>query len=214
MANKIDLKNLGVRTLSGLLLASMALGAIYKGGMLFNCFILAAAILMAFEWIIMTEAKSCWKSLGFFYILAPCVSLIYIRDQAGGAEISAWFFITIWIADIAAFFSGKIIGGPKLAPYISPNKTWAGLIGALTGALIFSAFLGKYFVLPGKFIFLSVIVAFLGQSGDLLESWIKRKFKIKDSGSCIPGHGGILDRLDSITLAAPALFLFLKFYPL
>lgn len=199
-------KNLRTRTISALILGTIALYAVYQGGLAFDLLVVLMSGLMAFEWSNLTKkASKNWKLFGIIYIALPCLSLLYIRTQPQGEQITAWLFVTIWIADTAAFFAGTFIGGPKLAPSISPNKTWAGLIGALIAASVW----GEFSI---NFIIFTAVIAFSALCGDLFESWIKRKFNVKDSGNCIPGHGGILDRVDSLTLAAPLLALALNFY--
>jgi phosphatidate cytidylyltransferase len=114
-------------------------------------------------------------------------------------------FIAVWLADTGALIGGRLIGGPKLAPKLSPNKTWAGFItGTIAAGIaeaVYVAFLGDS---PLSGAIFGIALGLFGHAGDLFESWVKRHFRAKDSGTLIPGHGGVLDRVDSLLLAAPA----------
>lgn len=151
--------------------------------------------------------------LGLGYALLPAASLLWLRaasDQGGWVVL--WMMIIVWSMDTGAYFAGKNIGGPKMAPRISPNKTWAGLIGGTVTAVILGAVAAYYFGFRVNFLILLPLAALLAiwsQIGDLAESALKRHFKVKDSGAIIPGHGGIMDRVDGVIFAAPAIALFL-----
>lgn len=133
---------------------------------------------------------------GFLYIGIPTFALIVI-DWAR-YDIVFWLMLVTWATDICAYFAGRTIGGPKLAPRVSPNKTWAGLGGGVAGALIVGAIAAYAFDLPTAFLYLGAPMAVLAQAGDLYESWVKRRAGAKDSSNLIPGHGGVLDRLDGL----------------
>jgi phosphatidate cytidylyltransferase len=146
-----------------------------------------------------------WTAAGVYYAGFPAIALIAIRqDPAYGFHAILYIFLVVWSADTGAFFIGQLAGGPKLAPSISPNKTWSGLIGGAAAAAIagtmFGLWLGQTSVpmLAG----LSVALAIISQGGDLGESFIKRAFGVKHSSGLIPGHGGVLDRLDGLVFAA------------
>jgi phosphatidate cytidylyltransferase len=111
-------------------------------------------------------------------------------------------FITTWSVDIGAYFAGRSIGGPKLAPSISPNKTWAGLIGGMVAAGVFGGAWAWLLQLPAILILLAAPFGAAAQAGDLFESWLKRRAGVKDSGTWLPGHGGALDRLDGLVVVA------------
>jgi phosphatidate cytidylyltransferase len=121
-----------------------------------------------------------------------------------GGWIVLGVFIAVWAADIGALFVGRLIGGPKLAPALSPNKTWAGFWGGVIFAglaeTLYVAVLGG--PIANALIF-GAFLALVGHAGDLFESWVKRRFRAKNSGTMIPGHGGMLDRVDSLLFAAP-----------
>jgi phosphatidate cytidylyltransferase len=109
----------------------------------------------------------------------------------------------VWATDIGAYFAGRSFGGPKVAPKISPNKTWSGLIGGMVGALLLGGALCSYADLPLHLALASPALAVIAQAGDFFESWMKRRAGVKDSGALIPGHGGVLDRLDGVVTALP-----------
>ena len=120
-----------------------------------------------------------------------------------------FLFILIWSSDTFAYFTGKFFGKHKMAPKISPKKTWEGFAGGVVLTLILGFFIEKYFPeLRGNWMVVGVLVAVFGPLGDLVESQLKRNFGVKDSGNIIPGHGGILDRLDSFIICAPVVYLY------
>jgi phosphatidate cytidylyltransferase len=145
-----------------------------------------------------------WSASGVLYAGLPAVALIWLRgDEAYGTLAVIYLFVIVWTTDIAAYFFGRLIGGPRLAPRISPKKTWAGLIGGvltagLTG-LLFAYATGLDMLWLGA---MAVGFALVAQLGDLGESAIKRVFGKKDSSSLIHGHGGILDRIDGLVSVA------------
>lgn len=142
---------------------------------------------------------------GLVYVALPLTIAQYFREDALGMGVIGYVLISVWAVDVFAMFSGKLIGGAKLAPVISPNKTWAGMGGAILGAVIgggltFLTIVGFGFG-AADFIALMIIAPLLAvtaQMADLFESAIKRKYDIKDSGKLIPGHGGLLDRVDGL----------------
>lgn len=200
-------RNFFIRCASAILLAPIFILIIYNGGIAFDATVIVMAVLMAFEWKEMLDSKPnswTWKLIAIFYITLPCTSLIWIMHHQGGNKITLWLIITVWLTDIAAYICGRTIGGPKLAPKISPNKTWSGLIGGVIATTLFGTYALSFIDTnyPYAFITLSGLLALYAQAGDLFESWIKRFFNIKDSGNLIPGHGGILDRVDGIVLSS------------
>jgi phosphatidate cytidylyltransferase len=148
-----------------------------------------------------------WSAAGVYYAGLPAVALIWIRSDAEYGSIAIlYLFAIVWTTDSAAYLFGRWIGGPKLAPRISPKKTWAGFVGGTLSAglagLVFAAIAGPaYSPWLGA---LAIGLALLAQLGDLGESAIKRFFGIKDSSGLIPGHGGVLDRIDGLIFAAIA----------
>lgn len=146
---------------------------------------------------------------GILYVGLPVIALTELRgNDLFGLFAVIFVFCVVWATDIFAYFCGKAIGGPKLAPAISPGKTWSGAIfgmGAGVGAGLISVMLLRY----GGGIFLplvAIILSISGQIGDLFESWIKRRYNVKDSSQLIPGHGGFMDRLDGVIFAAVMAF--------
>jgi phosphatidate cytidylyltransferase len=152
-----------------------------------------------------------WVAAGVLYFGLPAVALVWLRDLPGmGLVALVWLLIVVWSTDIAAYFVGRRIGGPRLAPRISPGKTWAGFAGGVAGASLASALFALALGstrLPYAAL-LGALLSVVAQVGDLAESALKRRAGVKDTGAMIPGHGGILDRLDSLLFAAPVLALF------
>jgi phosphatidate cytidylyltransferase len=140
---------------------------------------------------------------GLLYAVLPAVALIFIREQPGqGLMLALWTLVIVWATDIGAYFAGRTIGGPKLAPRLSPNKTWAGLIGGMVAAAIVGAGIASAAGLPSLCWVAGAPLAVAAQIGDLFESWLKRRSGVKDSGKLLPGHGGVLDRLDGVVPVA------------
>jgi len=153
---------------------------------------------------------------GVVYCALPVLALMFIRRQHEGIVFTLWALALVWACDIGAYFAGRTIGGPKLAPRVSPNKTWAGLAGGVVAAGAFGLFMHWRFGLPWRMTVATPALAVLAQAGDLYESWLKRRAGVKDSGTLIPGHGGVMDRLDGLVPVAPvAAFLIVlpHFYP-
>ncbi len=143
-------------------------------------------------------------ALGALYLGAPAAVVLWLRqDPRGGAGCVLWLLAVVAATDTLAYATGRTIGGPRLAPAISPGKTWAGLAGGVTGAALVGAaggaLLGWPWAAAGG---LGALLAFVAQGGDLFESWLKRRAGVKDSGALLPGHGGILDRIDGLLPAA------------
>ncbi len=147
-----------------------------------------------------------WIAAGIAYIGLPCIALVWLRGaEADGQAIIWWLFLTVWATDTGAYFVGRAVGGPRLAPRISPKKTWAGLIGGVVCAAIVGAvFAGLEPNGPASAVLAagSAILAVIAQGGDLAKSVVKRRFGVKDASQLIPGHGGLLDRVDGVMSAA------------
>ncbi len=145
-----------------------------------------------------------WAAGGVVYSLVPVIAMVQIRLEPQGLLLIVLIFIIVWGTDIGAYFAGRAIGGPKLAPTISPKKTWSGFFGGLATSIIGTMFLLNFapsLTVPFPLL-IAVILSVFSQLGDLFESWIKRRFEVKDSGQLIPGHGGIMDRVDGLVVAA------------
>ena len=143
------------------------------------------------------------RAAGILYAGLPVLALLLIRDQPRGLLFGFWTLSLVWACDIGAFFAGRWIGGPRLSPAISPNKTWAGLIGGVAAAGALGAALHVGYGLPWRLTLATPALAIASQGGDLFESWLKRRAGVKDSGALLPGHGGLLDRLDGLVPVAP-----------
>jgi phosphatidate cytidylyltransferase len=142
-----------------------------------------------------------WLGAGVLYIGLPSVALIALRDDPEvGRQTVFWLLGVVWASDIGAYLTGRTIGGPKLAPRISPAKTWAGFWGGVACAGMVGAIVAAVLDLRELWplALISGVLGGVAQGGDLLESWIKRRFGVKDTGSLIPGHGGLLDRVDAL----------------
>lgn len=203
------MRELVTRTAVGAILIAIALVEALLGGWPFAILVAAVATIMYLEWSRMLGSWGfAWKVYGFVYCLLPAVSLLWIRERAefegigSGFDLLIWVFLVVWSTDIGAYFAGRAIGGPKLAPSISPNKTIAGLIGGVISATVLAGVWVYAVQLPAILLPLAVPLAVAAQLGDLFESGLKRRAGVKDSGTWLPGHGGLLDRLDGLVPVA------------
>ncbi|AHE54556.1 phosphatidate cytidylyltransferase [Sphingomonas sanxanigenens] len=159
---------------------------------------LSIAIILGAAVVIGLLSRNAQLGGGAPYIALPVLSLLFVRDEPGGLMLAAWTLALVWATDIGAYFAGRLIGGPKIAPSVSPNKTWAGLAGGMVAALVTGLL---FHVLGGLTIGLALAsapLAAVAQAGDFFESALKRNAGVKDSGTILPGHGGVLDRLDGL----------------
>ncbi len=180
--------------------------------------LLIAGVLLAMGWIeaaslmlalglvvvaVLASQRRAWSGAGFLYAGAAQMSSVLVRvDQAEGFVALILILLVVWITDIGGYFVGRGIGGPKLWPRVSPNKTWAGAIGGFVASLMVAgifAGIGVGKVWP--MLFLGAALSVASQLGDLFESAVKRNFGVKDSSHIIPGHGGLMDRLDGLVAA-------------
>jgi phosphatidate cytidylyltransferase len=241
--------DLGLRTITGLVLVAVATVCLVVGGTFFWTLVLAAALTMTAEWASMIAAPR-WQTwlaiagvlfamllqspqaetpniagvvglglaallalaitraprlaLGMVYAGLPSLSLIYLQGQYDGIGLTLWTLAIVWATDIGAYFAGRRIGGPKLAPVLSPNKTWAGLIGGMICAILVGFALSRALHVPQRLAAFGGVLAIAAQAGDLYESAMKRRAGVKDSGRILPGHGGVMDRLDGVVPVACA----------
>ena len=199
------IRGTGQDTIAMVQIFSIAAAAILVviGQAQYGLFLLAAAILA----IIFTDKlirRALWSSAGVAYVGLPLIALLWIRgDEALGAVAILYVLVIAWTTDTLSYAAGRLLGGPKLAPRISPQKTWSGLIiGSVTPALIGYAFAYGVGTSALRLALVSIILALACQFGDLLESAVKRRFGTKDMSQLIPGHGGLLDRVDGLLFAA------------
>ncbi|HED17162.1 MAG TPA: phosphatidate cytidylyltransferase [Gammaproteobacteria bacterium] len=151
-----------------------------------------------------------YKALAGLFVLIPAwYALVMLHEQTAhqGPMWVLYVFVLVWLADIGAYFSGKRFGRTKLAPALSPGKTWEGVLGGLLVVGLYAAVVAYFYELAlqaaGMLVLLSLLVSLLSVAGDLFESLFKRQARVKDSGNLFPGHGGVMDRIDSLTAAAP-----------
>jgi len=258
--------NLALRVLSALVMAPVAIAAVWMGSWVFALFWLGAALLVLWEWIhlvagprhtLMFSASASalavaalvefrerpitamllivlgaiaslifaqrrdrlWVTAGIGYAGALLLAPMFLRaDPDYGLFALLLLFAVVWTTDVMAYFVGRAFGGPKLCPAVSPKKTWSGAIGGTICATVLAVLLPRIlgavapaefaasvkFVHPGVLAIIGVMLSVLAQLGDLLESWIKRRFGAKDASHLIPGHGGVMDRLDGFWAAAVA----------
>jgi phosphatidate cytidylyltransferase len=200
------ISNLTLRIASAAVLMPLALAATYYGGWAFALLWAVAAIAVLWEWTRMVEGPV-WVACGFFYAAALCVAPVWLRaDIEFGLLAIVLLFAIVWSTDIFGYFFGRALGGPKLMPKVSPKKTWSGAIAGTIGAMIVAIIVAKLF---GSFSAVAIaavalVLSVCAQAGDLFESFVKRKFGVKDSSQLIPGHGGVMDRLDGFWAAALA----------
>ena len=173
-----------------------ALGAVAIGGILATFF----------EWP--KRSPDSWPAIGAAYLIGPAVAALWLRAMPErGLALTLLVFVVVWGADSGAYAAGKTLGGPKLIPKVSPNKTWSGAIGGLLTGGLLGGLVGVFADLGGFFAWFGVGLALALASivGDIAESQLKRSYGVKDSGSAFPGHGGVLDRLDGFLFAVVAL---------
>lgn len=166
--------------------------------------LLAFAALAGAGVLLAAAARRIAVGWGLLYIGVPAFALLVLSWAYSGLVF--WVMVVTWATDIFAYFAGRAIGGPKLAPRISPNKTWAGLIGGMIGAGLCGWGIAWLFDLGFPFTWLGALMGAVAQAGDLYESWVKRRHGVKDSGTLLPGHGGVLDRLDGLLAVAVATY--------
>ena len=207
MAQQPDPKStdLGLRLVSASVLSPPVLAAAFFGPPYFETLIFIASAILLFELYRTSNGKIGWTIGGAIYIALAALGLLVLRSSVDqGAITIYWLFTLVWSADTFAYFIGRRLGGPKLAPKLSPRKTWIGFLGAILGASIVGFFvaiyLGKTNVWP--LVTFSATLGAVSQIGDLLESGFKRHFHKKDMGSSIPGHGGLFDRVDGLLAAS------------
>ncbi len=188
----------------------IVLGAVIAGEWLSSVLVLGIGFIMLLILSLVSKRQP-WSPVGLVYAVAGAMAMVVLRlnEQAGIAMV-LFLFAIVWLTDIGAYACGRMIGGPKFAPRVSPKKTWAGFIGGVSiGTICGSLFI--YYMFGSISIIGIAITLFLSvfsQYGDLFESWIKRRFGVKDSSQLIPGHGGVMDRVDGLSPTAALFVLF------
>ncbi|CAH58454.1 CDP-archaeol synthase [Ehrlichia ruminantium] len=204
--------NLLVRSLSSIVMFIIVFLSLYCGKMTFYTLCFFITVVSSCELFNMIEDKKISYFIAVFMIVIPYASLVYIYGLPNGEIILLWLISVIWGTDIAAYFVGKNIGGKKMIPFISPNKTWSGLLGGIVigmfVSVVVSIIFGIFFV--SHALVAGVVIAVVAQLGDVTESCVKRICKVKESGTFVPGHGGILDRMDSFIFTAPLVAYYVK----
>jgi phosphatidate cytidylyltransferase len=197
-------RELLVRSISGVVMVTFALGAALKGGNVFAVTVAAVAAIMYYEWSRIVRGWGLgWHIGGFFYALVPAIALLWLRERdLHGLFLVLWVFIITWATDIGGYVFGRRFGRRKLAPELSPNKTYEGLYGGVAAATLLGGAWALFTGLGTALLLLAPVFAVAAQAGDLFESGMKRRAGVKDSGTWLPGHGGLLDRLDGLVPVA------------
>jgi phosphatidate cytidylyltransferase len=199
------LRGAGLAAIVAIFLFSLMLDS---GSMLFIGLLLLAGIVAVTRML----SRENWPVAGFVYAGGTLIALISLRNSGGwdvGLIAILFLFATVWATDIGAYFAGRHFGGPKIAPAISPNKTWSGGIGGIICAIVAGVLVFAFAGLADTSLaaLLALILSVVSQAGDFFESWLKRRNGVKDSGSILPGHGGFMDRVDGLVFAAITLWL-------
>jgi phosphatidate cytidylyltransferase len=217
------LSSLALRLISSVILIPIVVTIIFIGGDVFNAFVGLCMGIALYEWVHITRhmrlPKKRLKTLmiisGICYLSISLYEMMSLRQHPEGFYFTLIFVACIWGSDSGAYLFGKTIGGKKMCPNISPNKTWAGYGGALLSPVIILmggmiVFFDQPLFLDLTIIVFGILIGITAQSGDLLISFMKRRATLKDTGSLIPGHGGILDRIDALLLALPVYLAYVK----
>jgi phosphatidate cytidylyltransferase len=195
---------------SGMLIAATVAAGVVLGAMgwaMAGIEVLAAGALARLFWPRDDPRANLWAALGAFWIGGPCVALLWLASDPGfGRATVLWLFALVWATDSAAYFVGRWVGGPRLAPRWSPKKTWSGALGGVAAAALVGAVTANILGMPllSSVFWISMGLSVAAQVGDLAESAAKRRFGVKDTSGLIPGHGGLLDRLDGLLAALMA----------
>ena len=198
---KLSSAKVKARLISAAIAVPPVIAAIHFGSPFFELLLAAALAVMAYEWWRLCGGNAAWVVAGVGYIGVPILCLAWVRLGAEfGRETVYWMFLLVWAADTGAFVVGSSLGGPRLAPSISPAKTWSGFIGGVISAALVGVIVGRWVGVENlTYVALaSAVMGMIAQGGDLLESGFKRHFGVKDAGGIMPGHGGLLDRVDGL----------------
>ena len=206
--------DLAVRTASAVVMIALAGTALWLGGWWWTVFVGLIAAGILWEWMALVRgfalpvlAGALWTFAGVVYVGVATAMLLYLRTPMVPVSAIATILAAVIATDVGAYFAGRTIGGPKIAPAISPSKTWAGLIGGAIASAATVAALTVAWRTPGDLappgipleaLAIGIAIAIIAQTGDFFESWMKRRAGVKDSGRLLPGHGGLFDRMDGL----------------
>lgn len=214
-----------VRFVSAVAILGLTVIALWLGGWFWIAFVVLLAGLVLWEWNLLVRgfgisamSEVAWQFVGALYVGAAALAMMQVRINYDMWTVLAAFLAPVIAVDVGAYFAGRAIGGPKIAPSISPSKTWAGLIGGALAASVITIGIEVLDIGPttapgytlasiGLALLSGFLIAIMAQSGDFFESWMKRRAGVKDSSSLIPGHGGVFDRLDGFIAVFFVLFL-------
>jgi phosphatidate cytidylyltransferase len=189
--------------LTGAVTAAAALLAVHHPAIA-GLSIVAVALASA---VLVRDERRSWAGFGALYVGLPTLALVWLRgDPHNGGAVVVWLLLVVWATDIGAYASGRLIGGPLLLPRVSPKKTWSGLLGGMMSAAIVAVVVCRVLG-QGDPLWIGIagaVTAVVAQIGDLFESWVKRRWGVKDSSAIIPGHGGVMDRVDGLLSAGVA----------
>lgn len=207
--------DLGPRTASALVMGAVAGTALWLGGYVWIGFVALIALGVLWEWNRLVHGmaahpvtRGLWNAGGILYVGLAAATLAGLRMEEGGLRFVLTVLGAVIATDIGAYFAGRTFGGPKIAPKVSPSKTWSGLCGGMLGAalvMLVQLHFSTRAASPGLFLSMAItpvlfgaLIAIVAQSGDFFESWMKRRAGVKDSSGLIPGHGGLFDRVDGL----------------
>ena len=214
MKKILQWNSLKQRVFSALILLPLVLICVLLGGAFFNFLLLISLVILTLEFTNLISYKDySFKkiiALSCLYLVVPIFSLLILRNMEGGIEKILYLCFIVWITDIGAYFGGNYLKGPKLLESVSPNKTISGALCGIVGSVIigFFTFIFVSNISFIGFVFLSIFLSIISQIGDLFESKLKRLANVKDTSDLLPGHGGLLDRVDGLLFAAPCALLF------
>lgn len=191
-----------LRLASAAVMVPLSLAAIRAGGGIWLATLTVLGAIVAIEWQRLCAGRPGAAAAGIAYVILACFSLDLLRQGPWGVGNVLFVMVTVWVGDIAAYAVGRLIGGPRLWPSLSPGKTWAGAAGGLAGSIVAGSLVAAAFGGGGRPSAVAALLGLAAQAGDLLESALKRWSGAKDSGGLIPGHGGLLDRVDGLMAAA------------
>lgn len=224
-SSKTAWSDLLVRFVSAVFMLGLAIIALWLGGWFWIGFVVLLGGLVLWEWNLLVRgfgvsavAEVAWQFVGALYVGAAVLAMVQVRMNYDMYSVLVVFLFPVIAVDVGAYFAGRLIGGPKIAPSISPSKTWAGLMGGAVAASIITIAIELFDIGPASApgytaagialaVLSGTLIAVIAQSGDFFESWMKRRAGVKDSSNLIPGHGGVFDRLDGFIAVFFVLFM-------